>query len=132
VSDRHAGDREILDRAQGVHAPVGVARDLALAQEVVLAPGDDLGKIEGLGGCDGEGFGHGQDRSPVLPAARAGASLKRRRRAPVPDMVIRPAERRPGLSPSSKAMAKPMPSIPPLAISASMSRFRVFRPCPGI
>jgi hypothetical protein len=36
--DRRAGDREVLHRAQGVHAPVGCGGHLAVAQQVVFGP----------------------------------------------------------------------------------------------
>ena len=42
MPDRHAGDREVLDRALGVNAPVGGVRDLGVAQQVVLEAGVDL------------------------------------------------------------------------------------------
>ena len=44
MADRDAGDREILDGAQRVHAPVGVGGHLALAEHVVLAPRRDIGE----------------------------------------------------------------------------------------
>ena len=41
MPDGHAGDREILDRAQGMDSPVSVGRNVGLAEEVVLAPRRD-------------------------------------------------------------------------------------------
>ncbi len=49
MSDRNAGDGEILDRPQCVNAPVDRSRDVGLAKEIVLAPRRLGAKLEGSG-----------------------------------------------------------------------------------
>ena len=59
MPDRHAGDREILDCAQRMDAPIGIGRNIPLAKKVVLAPGRDVGEFDGAGRRNRDRIGRG-------------------------------------------------------------------------
>jgi phosphopantothenoylcysteine synthetase/decarboxylase len=45
MANRDTGDREILDRAKRMNAPISLYRNLCLAEKVVLPPGRDAVKV---------------------------------------------------------------------------------------
>ena len=49
MPDRNAGDRKIFDRAQRVDAPIGIRRNLRLAEKIVLAPCRDAVEVDRAG-----------------------------------------------------------------------------------
>ena len=65
VPDRHAGDREVLDRPERVHPPVGAGRDVAVAEQVVLRTGGDLRQRDLLRRRDLHGRNGGPDGGHV-------------------------------------------------------------------
>ncbi len=55
MPDRNAGDREVFDSAQRRDAPIGLRRNLPLAEKVVLPPCRDARKFDRAGHCEREG-----------------------------------------------------------------------------
>ena len=46
MPDRYTGNRKIFDRAQRMNAPIGVRRNLSLAEQVMLAPRRDAVEVD--------------------------------------------------------------------------------------
>ena len=55
MPDWNAGDRKVFDRTQRMDAPIGLRRNLPLAEQVVFAPSRYSRKFNRAGHCEREG-----------------------------------------------------------------------------